>query len=251
MIKPEFLCHYTSVDVLCKLFTEMENENMSFHASSVDFMNDSAEYMTARNHCRDGVEEILMEEILGIPFALCFSDSENHIPMWNMYANHGKGVCLMFNFEELHKYFEILCNTKQDDFNSVKFSFCDYQEVNYKNEDEKPLFSNFEYPNTDELKKAITEDAFIKPLSFNYENEWRLMVWQSWYPTKKQKLFFKVRNDELCPYVKIPIPVDCLKQIILSPFASDQMIDSVRILIANFAPGHFINVLKSEISLKL
>ena len=40
--KPEFLCHYTSVDVLCKLFTEMENGKMSFHASSVDFMNDSA-----------------------------------------------------------------------------------------------------------------------------------------------------------------------------------------------------------------
>ena len=249
-IEPKHLCHYTSVDVLCNIFVDIKDEKMFFHASSVMFMNDSAEYMAARNCCRDGVDEIIMKDYLGIPFALCFSENEDIIPMWSMYAQKGKGICLMFDYNELSRHFENLRKNEKDVFNFVYFSLCQYKEFEYKNEDKKPLSLDIDYPDTGRLCKMMTENAFIKPPSFNYEKEWRLMVWQKWHPSKKHKIHFKVRDEELCPYLKIPIPVRCLKQIVLSPSASDLMIDSVRLLLANYAPGHTIKVVKSDITLK-
>lgn len=248
--EPKHLCHYTSVDVLCKLFVDIKDEIMSFHASSVTFMNDSAEYTATMNCCRDGVEEIIMEEFLGIPFALCFSESEDIIPMWSMYAKGSKGVCLVFDFNQLKSYFETLQNKENGLFNFVDFSLCQYKEFEYKNGDKKPLSLDIDYTNKDRLCIKMTENAFIKPPSFNYEKEWRLMVWQKWHPSNKRIILFKVRDEELCPYIKIPIPVRCLKQIFLSQLASDQMIDSVRLLLANYAPGHTISVVKSDITLK-
>lgn len=249
--KPLYLCHYTSVDVLCKLFTEIKNDEFLFHASSVVFMNDSAEYMAARKHCRDGVEEMLMEEITGMPFALCFSEREDIIPMWNMYAKEGKGACLMFDYDKLKEHFNKLCNGENEVYNYAVFSSCRYQEVDYKKDLEKPLSLEMEYPDTDRYRKAMTEDAFIKPLSFKYENEWRFMVWQKWHPSLKRRILFKVRNEELCPFIIIPIPVNCLKRIVLSPSASGQMIDSTSLLRANYAAGHMINVEKSILTLKV
>ena len=83
---PKYLYHYTSVNVLCSLFTHMRNEQFVFHASSIGFMNDSAEYSQALKHCSDFVDEKLMEIELGTPFALCFSEDSDSVPMWNMYA---------------------------------------------------------------------------------------------------------------------------------------------------------------------
>ncbi|MBR6286174.1 MAG: DUF2971 domain-containing protein [Bacteroidaceae bacterium] len=251
-IEPNQLCHYTSVDVLCKLFVGSKNKKLLFHASSVFFMNDSAEYMAALDCCRDFVTEIIMEKDLGMPFALSFSESENAIPMWNMYANDGKGVCLVFDFNQLKDYFESLQKSKKKGTNnSYKFSLCQYKEFKYNNVNEKPTSSSLNYPNTNERREKMTENAFIKPLSFNYEKEWRLMIWKEWPSSDKNKILFKVRNEELCPYLEIPIPVKCLKQIVLSPYASDQMVDSVRLLLANYAPRNPIRVDKSNITLKI
>ena len=230
MERPEYLCHYTSVDVLCKLFTTIKSNMLVFHASSVFSMNDKAEYKIASEKCRDGLEEILMDHELGIPFAICFTDCEDNIPMWYMYTNKGKGVCLKFSFEKLKEYFDELFITDNID---VQLSICDYQIMDMT-EKQKPLDSGCDYPNVEELRKQMKEAAFIKPLCFRHENEWRLTVWQDWIPNGKQKILFKERHDELCPYIEIPIPVDCLETIVLSPNANWHMIDAVKLLRANY-----------------
>lgn len=216
-----------------------------FHASSVFSMNDKAEYRIANEKCHDVVEDILMEHELGIPFAISFTDSEDNIPMWYMYANNGKGVCLKFNFERLKKYFDKLISISKRD---VLFSRCEYQIMD-KTERQKPLDSGREYPDIEGLRKQMKEAAFIKPLCFRHENEWRLTVWPNWIPNDKQKMLFKERHDELCPYIEIPIPVDCLEAIVLSPNAKWQMIEAVRLLQANYG-GMNITVNTANITLK-
>ena len=248
---PKYLCHYTSVDVLLELFTNINDDNFYFHASSVDFMNDSTEYMISKEHCCDIINEMQMEINLGIPYALCFSNSEDNIPMWKMYADSGKGICLMFDFDELNQYFERLKQSTKNVFNCVKFSYCRYEEKEIQNDNEKPLFAYNANYNNEQLKELMITDAFIKPKSFQHENEWRLMVWQDWRPSDSRKMLFKMKKSELCPYVRIPIPIKSLRKIILCPSASQSMENSVKYLSANYAERYYLAVEKSEITLKV
>lgn len=244
---PECLYHYTSVAVLCKLFTGIRDGNLIFHASSVDFMNDSAEYATSKSQCKDYADEILMEYEMGIPFALCFTDSEYNIPMWSMYANEGKGVCLKFNFSKLNEYF-----LKQKEKNkNIKFSPCEYHAINLNEEKCKPLNASMDYPNTAELGREMKEAAFHKSISFIHEREWRLMVWNSLAPPFNSKILFKEVHNEICPYLEIPIPVICLEGIILNPTASEQMVNAVQLLRNKYAAGYIISVYNSNITLKV
>ena len=224
----------------------MRNEQFVFHASSVDYMNDSAEYSQALKHCSDFVDEKLMEIELGTPFAFCFSEKSDSVPMWNMYAKNGKGVCLKFCFSKLKKHFDQL---KEKDKRFIKFDKCGYRDYIPK-EDDKPLCSQPQHPNITELVKKMTEDAFIKPKCFSHEKEWRLMVWQSWIQNGKQKMLFKERQDELCPYLEIPVAVECLEGIILGPGASEQMIEATKLLRSQYG-GNGVSVEVSDITLKV
>ena len=244
----DYLYHYTSIDVLCKLFTNInKNNQLVFHASSLDSMNDSAEYKLARQQCKDYTEEFIVDNLKGIPFALCFSENEDNIPMWSMYANEGKGVCLRFNFGKLKEQFDHL-NIK--DKRESRFYFCKYQEFKTDEDEKKPLSSSNEYRDFDKIWKAIMQKSFIKPVCFSHEKEWRLLVWQSIFPTKKPIIKFKVRNDNLCPYIEIPISVNCIEEIILRPNADDQLIEATKLLLANYG-GNGINVSQANITLKV
>lgn len=245
MLQPKHIYHYTSVDVLCKLFANIQNQQFVFHASSVFSMNDSAEYCVAIDQCVDDVDRLIMERELGVPFALCFSDSDANIPMWNMYANSGRGICLQFNFEKLKDY---IYELKKRDERTMLFSQCDYKVINVNNK--RPFDSGKDYPNKLELKRKMIDAAFIKPNCFSHEREWRLMIWQDWVPNDKHKIFFKERQEELCPYIEVPIHIKCLEGIILNPNASEQMIEATRLLLANYG-GISINVDTANITLKV
>ena len=241
------LFHYTSIDVLCKLFTDIKNNQLLFHASSVDFMNDTAEYLLAKRQCKDEIDEMVIEHMKGIPFVLCFSENEDNIPMWTMYANEGKGVCFKFNFEKLKTYFE---NWSIREKRNAIFSRCQYEKINLSEDITKPFCCSENRTDIDALWKEISQKAFIKPVCFSHENEWRFIVWQNVFPLKNQKIKFKVRNDELCPYIEIPIPGNCIEEIILKPKADDQLINATRLLLANYG-GNGINVKDANITLKI
>ena len=138
---------------------------------------------------------------------------------------------------------------KESDKRAIEFKWCTYQEIAATDQD-KPLFSQSEFPDIAELVKKMTEDAFIKPKCFSHEKEWRLMVWQSWIQNGKQKMLFKERQDELCPYLEIPIAVECLEGIILGPGASEQMIEATKLLRSQYG-GNGVSVEVSDITLKV
>ena len=244
MDKLKYLYHYTSLGVLCELFNKIHDNHFLFHASSVDFMNDSAEYVAAKNHCCDCVDEIIMQTVLGLPFAICFSEVEDNMPMWNMYANCGKGVCMKFNFQKLYNYFE---NFKNKDEREIRFDKCSYQNK-YPVEKQKSLISNKEYPDIENLRKKMTKAAFKKTDCFKYEKEWRVMIWQKWIANGKYQILFKETKDSFRPYIKISIPVDCLETIILGSNANEQIIEATRLL--KLKCGKDISVEKTNLTLK-
>ena len=242
---PNSLYHYTSVDVLCKLFSGIKKDCLIFHASSVDFMNDSEEYAISRSLCKDEVDNILADTKMGLPFALCFTDSENNIPMWSMYGDEGKGVCLKFNFSKL----DVFLRKQKSEDRIIIFSKCVYQKISQI--EDKPLCANTDYPNLAKLCEEMRIAAFVKPDFFVHENEWRLMAWNSWkFPEIQNVLFKKVRN-EICPYIEISIPVDCLEGILLGPSASNQMIEAVKLMRFKYTHGKNILIDKVKISLKV
>ena len=245
--KPSGLYHYTSVAVLCKLFTGIKDGNLIFHASSVDFMNDGAEYAISRSLCKDHVEELYTEIGIGKPFALCFTDSENNIPMWSMYANGGKGVCLKFSFSKIEElYHQLKAQGK-----TIEFSQCEYSDISLPEETNKPLCADMKYPDTGQLWNEMKKAAFVKPDSFIHEREWRLMVWNSWESSSIQNILFKEVHDEICPYIEFPIPVNFLEEIILSPNANWQMEEAVKLMRYKYTNGKLIPVKISKITLKV
>ena len=240
---PESLYHYTTVAVLFKLFTGIKDGCLIFHASSLDFMNDSAEYAASRRLCKDYVDELLIELQIGIPFALCFSDSGDNIPMWSMYANGGKGICMKFNYSKLENYYR----EQKAKGKTIEFSQCRYQKISMEIEEPKPV----DYPDVDRLATKIKEATFIKPDSFIHEREWRLTEWKSWASPYIQDFLFKEVHNEICPYIEIPIPIDSLEDIILNPYASEHMKTAVQLMRNKYAEGFGINVEKSKITLKV
>lgn len=101
--------HYTSLDTLKKIV-----ESREFRASPVSKMNDPAEikysvsliigtirHLRARNMGKmDGYFDWLLERAniqnVKFPFAASFTTQSDHVPMWRLYADNGRGVCICF-----------------------------------------------------------------------------------------------------------------------------------------------------------
>ena len=116
--KPSYVYHYTTIDVLEKLFAnltetsigpcEIEQE-LVFWATSVFYMNDKFESFETR--IREGVlsneDQFLFNfsrSINGEPCAISLSASKESIPMWQMYGGQGNGVCIEFDVSMLMNY---------------------------------------------------------------------------------------------------------------------------------------------------
>ena len=229
---------------------QASDKNFLFHASSLDVMNDSAEYAEARKLCPDPIDEIIMSYELGIPFALCFSEKDDSIPMWNMYAHEGKGVCLKFDFECINRYFDSFAEQEKYNNRYVKFSKCNYRKIRSRTPINNKT-GNLQYPNIALLREKMTKAAFVKPNSFCHEGEWRLIAWRKWDKAVACDMLFKESKDELCPYIIVPIPISCLKEIVLRPNASYQLLEATRLLKYLYGENNEISVNISSLTLKV
>ncbi len=247
-ILPRHLFHYTSMSVLLNIVKNLKDGNFTFWASSLDYMNDGAEYMESRNLCEDITEEVIMDHFLGAPFALCFSEREDNIPMWHMYANRGRGVCLDFDFAKLSNYFEIM---KKKDCRTTKFDKCKYHPI----EDKKMAMMDENYNNesieSTGLRNTMVDSSFVKPTTFEHEREWRLMIWESQISYPNRNIKFRERNEAICPYVEVIIPANNLMNIIVGPCADSDSVESIRLLLGHSFEKNTIQVVKSDLTLKI
>ena len=245
---PDSLFHYTTIETLLKLFEGIKEINgekyFVFHASSVDYMNDSMEYQAVLNMCKTDVEEIEISTIKGEPYALSFSECDDSIPMWSMYSNFGKGVCFQFKFSALMDHFK-------EHYKDSSFKKCFYEKIEKQNED-KPFSPNdgetiHKIKNWDD---ELEDAAFFKDISFKNESEWRLMRWDS-YLTQEHAIKFKSSSYVIVPYMEVIVPTNSLEKIILGRCADERNIESIKRLKLNTDKYLNFEIQKSTVTLKL
>lgn len=260
--------HYTSTEVLCKLLGlchhQGDKKSMMFWASSAYAMSDIMEmqngYDFLRSFLNNYEESIPEEEKLcsfmansgdeffngnekdfflskeKTPFVVSFSMDKDSYPMWELYGDKGKGVCLVFD-ENIIKEDQDLKKLK------INYHAVAYMKDNpienqtwlslgrmLRNEVRRGHFITDLLPNEktkEAFKKLFLSEicpiisAFIKTDQYNFENEYRLL---SIDDSEGSNVHFRVSSHGyVIPYIDLPIPLSSLQKVIIGPNIISQL----------------------------
>lgn len=243
------LYHYTSLEVLQKILETGDKKSIALWATQIKYLNDPKEYLIAieelqkkliiyddslPNASSKNLKEKLNDkkmrffewENIGddFPYIISFTDQDDNLPMWNQYANNSKGVTIGF---DKNKILEI--NTTYN----LSLEKCTYDIAPLDDylKNEIPQIHNSIIINSYSLGLFINYDStFLKDFqkfiitlkhhSYNYENETRLVIKRN--VSEESKFFLK--NNIYKPYIEVEIPVNSIKEIILGPDTSLDML---------------------------
>ena len=206
---PDFRYHYMSIESLISMMNAesfQKGHLLKFHQSSIFHMNDGLEYGWFEAKTDEGGDKYIVKFEIGDPFAFCFSECEDCIPMWEMYGNHAKGVCLKFYAKKLRNFIE----------KEVSNSFCSlsFKQINYKTFPDKRVSQNWD-GRWNELCQYAQESIFIKSNCFKQEREWRIASWHK--AEKESKIKYKCVEGNVIPYIDLPIPAEYICEILVGP----------------------------------
>lgn len=119
-------------------------------------------------------------------FIVCFSANNNNSAMWGNYADHHKGVCLIYETDEKQSIF-------------VQNRFIKAEKVVYKGEIiERNFFESFGCLTFPQIKKWLTGTDGISCCHdvFRDENEWREQYWKVYQMKNYRKLDSWANEEE-------------------------------------------------------
>jgi len=139
--------------------------------------------------------------------ALCFTQTSESYHHWRVFSNGSSGICITFHRKELLAAARELKHIRMGAVEYLKLS-----EIGKRSLDARKL-------------------PFLKRYPFAHEEEFRL-VYQS---TKKINS------------IDIPIPLDCIDRITLSPWLNRTLSDDVKKLIWNIADCRELSIARSTL----
>ncbi|VBB46318.1 hypothetical protein TRIP_D390009 [uncultured Paludibacter sp.] len=265
-----YLYHYTTFDAFKGIInnTNHHNRELTFWATNLYFMNDFAEGFYVDRVIKEYLKEV--EDELRIPtelkisemiekgsfsllkdqirndylfhnfgptyYTISFSEDSLSYPLWNMYADEGRGVALVFN-----KYNLLNINN-----NRIETGFCHYFRDSYKMLKRVYLeslhcFNDFIYDFMDrtDMKKyyvnraieiyymLMSEFMFHKNEYYIFEKEFRIYIKSQNSP---QIRICKDKPLINIPYIDFNLNIDFLEGLILGPnFNIDRYpVDSIK-----------------------
>ena len=263
-----YVYHYTTIEALFSILEEYRNNGCSalpFRAYCIYKMNDLREmqlgYETVKrllpqyenNHPNSmnlsavyediEFEKKLVErsiqkttgnkkEMIDVPFAISFSCKRDFLPMWSMYGDGKKGVCLKFRLSTL--------------VNEMKgcLQLCF---VYYKGERNNiikdfllPLLYDFDarkYSAGISLDEKINElcllyeciNPFVKSKDWSYESEFRIVFHEHYGPKLNEDFFESLsrtyNEPKLVDYITTPIAANSMEEIIIGPLANYKIVE--------------------------
>ena len=258
--------HYTTTSGLLGMFKDNTDEQakIKLWATHYLYMNDPEEFKLGTKLCTEIIDQIESELCIPMelrvknfvestpyiealsdyrrtsvgqticPYIISFSKAYDSLHMWDMYASHGNGLALVFNYQKLLEAKLLAadcfyCNPVCDNVIScLSNKYKDAILEIYKDVDE-------EFP-IDVVKGSIEHGDYgsyynrihtihtlvsghigirIKNHSYSIEDEARIIVRKN----DDTKLLFRDRKGVLLPYIESPIPFDCVEHILVGPTA--------------------------------
>lgn len=253
------LFHYTSLRSFLEIMEGVRDGKMNLWASSAFAMNDPSEMQLGYEFLRSFLIEFekgkfddkLLYNLMppcdkhlfkidddiyhfnkgNTPFIVSFSENEDNLPMWLLYGDRGKGICLGFDEVLLDNFFSppdfflqpvayeditsydrnILCSLAE----SIAIAVGDFYEIkkSLQNKADEDIYARFVLSQI-----CAFVGAFIKNKDYHFENEVRLMVLGNLEDPGvcvRQNM-----RQRIIPYKEIEVPIDCLKKITLGPCIS-------------------------------
>ena len=170
-----------------------ENKNPKFRISNrIESMDDEKFLELIKNERSDY-----------LPYIVCFSQNEDFLPMWSLYGDKGRGICLGFS-KDIQYYVKGGYNKD--------LSLPMEGDVYYRNYPHAKsastyldLFYNIIIKKADEpiedtiAMTFLCASPFLKHKSYEYENEYRISIY------KKNELKNLYDNKDECIYYDIPV----------------------------------------------
>lgn len=268
--------HYTTLDTFLAILQginyKAKEPVLQLHATRIDKVNDPTEmtidkktFLSIVQHYEDmnpnidtssyisksieNIDDEKFRKILDteksnhLPYIICLSEKEDYLPMWSLYGDKGRGVCLGFS------KLEILVKSSQFQYKHPSSTIIS-DNVCYGNyEKSNAILSaiGLNYPKIDEedIEDTIANmylgaSPFLKHPGYEYENEYRICV------------FNFVKNelgtiyDSQKTFIDYDMPISFLKTVTLGAKLCSSIISE---LLSNYFSKHGlqIEIQKSQI----
>lgn len=231
--------HYTCLDALRGIL----RDRLFFWATRYDHLNDPSEQIWAESFVIDevknrmGYHEFSATDIQAWlskdSYIISLSRKRDSRNMWRLYCNDGHGVCLILDRNELMQSALKKMN------NNFKDYYCIIEDVNYCSEDRvrnaidkclnKKVFNIVEEEEASQWMRIV---PFIKNKDFDVEHETRFAILRDFEHisidrdptsevitteifTNNQDVKYRMRGNELIPFIEVDFPISSLKGIIL------------------------------------
>ena len=171
-----------------------------------------------------------------IPFSISFSAKGDYLPMWTLYGQRGKGVCLKFDTIKLFDY--VLSLREDYAFDEVVYSpekrtksiltLIDFSYKLYANDKKDKQKPTIEDKINELADLCLVVAPFYKYQDYEYEQEVRL-AYTKHYPAKfdHNNPLKGLEQYEIKPFVEIPIPINCMEKIIIGPDANYEVMKHI------------------------
>lgn len=226
-------------------FISLPCETLPFLATDIEALNDRTEYREVTklisDICKSKEVKFADECIYGLPFVISFSFQSDSLPMWQQYADSGRGVCLRFDSQLLKS--SLVRGNKHTPNEWIRTGKCNYSMSEEFKEMLKQIKDNNKeglndkniIDNLNEFRDFSLQSAFLKDEAFLGECEWRIVIYSNHY------LFYPYSNGRVAR-TKVEIPICALKEIIIGPCATDVDKLYVKRLAGLIKYGHNIGI---------
>lgn len=231
--------HYTRLEALSGIL----RKNLCLWATRYDHLNDPSEQIWAERyalkeiHNKMGYKDISLPDIrdwlLKTSYIISLCKEPDYRNLWRLYCDDGRGVCLILDKDILRRssYDKLMNNFKDD--------FCIIEDVEYASEKSIEYAINkmakkksFDIVDEEAASQLMRVVPFIKNDDFSIEKETRFAVLRDFdkisispgasnmeistevFPNE-HNVRYRMRGNELVPYLEIEFPPESLKGFIL------------------------------------
>ena len=244
----KYIYHYTSADSFLNMLhipnaSELQAVSVNkdadygyyldFHASDIHVLNDRFEnnmiaYISRKMPDKLKQHAAFCTDVTGRPFVISFCKKSDYLPMWNIYTDKRRGICLKFRTDAL---VEKVNKINDSNFVDIKAEDCAYLSRRQFGSNVKKIVEklgqtadsftseNDSMPVTKELCDIIMQSAFYKSDYFEYEHEFRLAAFVSIESKTKAGKY------GILQYYPIKIPLTSLEEIIIGPSDNQDLLE--------------------------